>query len=73
MFGIPRDLVAFSEGSDFLGDSEKIKRLFDFMQKTELEGDINMISVILFPNFYQSASKLMNFHLSIVFIIQGLI
>lgn len=36
MFGIPRDLLAFSEGSDFLGDSEKIKRLFDFMQKTEL-------------------------------------
>jgi hypothetical protein len=36
MFGIPKDLISHSEGSDFLGDSEKIRRLFDFLQKTEL-------------------------------------
>jgi hypothetical protein len=44
MFGIPKDLLAFSEGSDFLGDSEKIARLFDFMQKTELNPIQNKIT-----------------------------
>jgi hypothetical protein len=36
VFGIPQELLSFSDKTDFLGDSEKIKRLLDLFQKTEL-------------------------------------
>jgi len=36
MFGIPQELFSFSDKTDFLGDSEKIQKLLDLFQKTEL-------------------------------------
>jgi hypothetical protein len=35
-FGIPEEFYSFMGKSDFMGDSEKMKRLLDYVQKTQL-------------------------------------